>query len=158
MKTAPETRTVTVERRMPDTPAAVWSYFTDPSKHVLWQGVSAQLDPTPGGVYLIEMTRGSRVRGRYVEVEYPRRIVLEWGIEADPGLPPVVYSVPPGSTTVEIFLEPDGDGTIVRVVHSGLRDDEASGFTNLGWTGYLDRLTSLLTHGDAGPDPFAGLA
>lgn len=156
MKT--EARTVTVERRIQGDPAEVFSYFTDPDKHVLWQGLSAELDPRPGGVYLVEMTPRSRVRGRYVSVDKPRRIVLEWGIEAEPGFPGVVYAVPPGSSTVEITFAPDGDATIVRVVHSGLARDDAAGFTTLGWTGYLDRLTRLSFGEDPGPDPFEGRA
>ena len=153
MKT--ETRTVTVERRMNAAPEDVFEYFTDPAKHVLWQGTRANLDPRPGGVYEIEMTSLSRVRGRYVEVDFPTRIVLEWGIEAEPGLPDVVYAVPPASTRVEITFTPERDGTVVRVVHTGLAPDAAAGFTNLGWTGYLDRLVLVAAGEDAGPDPFA---
>jgi uncharacterized protein YndB with AHSA1/START domain len=151
------TRTITVERRMEGPPEDVFPYFTDPARHVLWQGIDAELDPKPGGVYLVRMTRHSRVRGRYVEVDFPRRIVLEWGIEAEPDadFPAVVYTVPPGSTLVEISFIPEGDSTIVRVVQSGLRDDAASGFTTLGWSGYLDRLTRVTAGDDAGPDPFA---
>jgi uncharacterized protein YndB with AHSA1/START domain len=156
MKT--ETRTVTVERRMNGTPEEAFSFFTDPAKHVLWQGFEAELDPTPGGVYRVELTPLSRVRGRYVEVEFPLRLVLEWGIEADrdPRIPSVVYDVPPNSTTVEISFTPDGDDTIVRLVQTGLRDEAASGFTTFGWTGYLDRLVRVAAGRDAGPDPFTG--
>ncbi len=30
-------------------PETVFSYFTDPKKMTLWKGISAQLDPQPGG-------------------------------------------------------------------------------------------------------------
>lgn len=152
MKT--ETRTVTVERRMNGSPEDVFPYFTDPAKHVIWQGTHAELDPRPGGVYLVEMTPVSRVRGRYLEVDFPKRILLEWGVEAEPGLPDVVYTVPPSSTRVEITFTPEQDGTIVRVVHTGLAHDEAAGFTTFGWTGYLDRLVRVAAGSDPGPDPF----
>lgn len=154
MKTA--TRTVTVERQMAGSPEEAFSYFTDPAKHVLWLGTDAELDPTPGGVYAIDLTPISRIRGRYVTVDPPRRIVLEWGIEADrdPRVPAVVYTVPPYSTTVEVTFTPHDDGTLVRLVQTGLRDDEAAGFTTFGWTGYLDRLTRLAAGLDPGPDPF----
>lgn len=154
------TRTVTVERRMNGSPEEAFAYFVDPDKHVLWLGLTAELDPKPGGVYVIEMAPGSRVRGRYVEVDPPKRIVLEWGIEAepDPDMPAVVYSVPPGSTTVEVTFTRDGDATIVRLVQTGLRDDAAAGFTTFGWTGYLDRLTRIRAGIASGPDPFSGRA
>ena len=157
MKT--DTRTVTVERRLNGSPEEAFAYFVDPEMHVLWLGTHAELDPSPGGVYLIEMAPGSRVRGRYVELDPPRRIVLEWGIEADPdpNMPAVVYSVPPHSTTVEITFADDGDGTIVRLVQTGLRDDAAAGFTTFGWTGYLDRLLRIRAGIDPGPDPFSGV-
>jgi hypothetical protein len=32
--------------------------------------------------------------------------------------------VPPGSTTVEITLTPDGDGTILRLRHLGLPNEK----------------------------------
>lgn len=155
MKT--ETRTVTVERRIHGDPETVFTYFTDPERHVQWQGFDARLDPKPGGEYLVQMTPTSRVRGKYLEVEFPRRIVLEWGVEADPDpkTPPVVYSVPVGSTVVEISFTPDEDATIVRVVHSLLRDDAAAGFTTFGWRGFLDRLLRVAAGLDAGPDPFS---
>jgi uncharacterized protein YndB with AHSA1/START domain len=88
--------------------------------------------------------------------DFPRRIVLEWGIEAEPhpAIPPVVYTVPSGSTMVEITFTPDADATIVRVVQSRLADDDAAGFTRFGWTGYLDRLIRVAAGVDPGPDPF----
>lgn len=152
------TKTVTVERRLNGTPEETFAYFTDPEKHVVWLGTAADLDPTPGGRYVITMTPVSRVVGRYLEIDYPRRLVLEWGIEADPeaNMPAVVYNVPPGSTTVEVTFTRDGDATIVRLVQTGLRDDEAVGFTNLGWTGFLDRLMRVIAGEDPGPDPFSG--
>lgn len=156
MKT--DAKTVTVERRVNGAPEDVFPYFTDPDLHVRWQGFKAELDPTPGGAYIVEMTPISRVRGRYLEVDFPRRIVLEWGIEAErhEQMPDVVHSVPPGSSTVEITFTPDGDGTIVRVVHSGLAHDAAAGFTTVGWTGYFERLVRIAAGVDAGPDPFTG--
>ena len=47
--------------------------------------------------------------------------------------------IPPGSTTVEISLHPEGDKTRVRLVHSGLPDDAVSDHGD-GWQHYLERL------------------
>ena len=143
---------------MRGSPEEAFSYFVDPEKHVLWLGTAVELDPKPGGIYLVEMTPASRVRGRYVEVDPPKRIVLEWGVEAepDPTMPEVLYSVPPGSTKVEITFASDGDATIVRLVQTGLRDDAAVGFTKFGWRGYLDRLVRVGAGIEPGPDPFSG--
>jgi hypothetical protein len=48
--------------------------------------------------------------------------------------------VPPGTTTVEISLEADGDGTLLRLRHSGLPTDASSVLHTEGWEMYLDRL------------------
>ena len=47
-------------------------------------------------------------RGEYVEVDPPSRVVFTWGWEDQE------TAVPPGSSTVEITLTPDGEGTKVR--------------------------------------------
>jgi uncharacterized protein YndB with AHSA1/START domain len=54
---------------------------------------------------------------------------------------------PPGSTTVEMTLEPDGDGTLVRLVHRELRASERAD-TEAGWTKLLDRLAVVAPGGD----------
>ena len=59
--------------------------------------------------------------------------------------------IPPGSTTVEITLHPEGDKTRVRLVHRGLPDDAVSDHGE-GWDHYLGRLAIAATGGDAGPD------
>ena len=56
--------------------------------------------------------------------------------------------VEPGSSTVEIKLIPDGDQTIIRLIHRGLLA-EASELHREVWQHYVDRLTSRA----AGEDP-----
>ena len=65
--------------------------------------------------------------------------------------------VPPGSTTVEIDLDPTGDGgTRLRLVHRGL-DRPMAGAHEGGWWHYLDRLRRAAVGDDPGPDPFASV-
>jgi uncharacterized protein YndB with AHSA1/START domain len=75
-------------------------------------GQEAFFDPRPGGEYRVKVVNETAV-GEFVEVEPPRRLVFTWGW--DPGM---VVGVPPGSSTVEIDLAPEGDGTVVRFRHS----------------------------------------
>jgi uncharacterized protein YndB with AHSA1/START domain len=49
--------------------------------HVQWQGISAQVDPIPGGDYIVHMSDGVRVRGRFLEVETPSSLVIAWGLK-----------------------------------------------------------------------------
>jgi uncharacterized protein YndB with AHSA1/START domain len=146
---------VEVERRIAARPETVFSYFTDPARYRLWQGVDAELDPRPGGLFRVTMTSQSQavVRGEYVEVEPPNRLVITWGWEPWDGQPDIFVAV--GSSRVEITLEPDGDDTILRVQHSGLADPQAYQFHNWGWGLTLDRLAAVAVGGDPGPNPLA---
>lgn len=129
-------------------PETVFPYLTDPDRYALWMGTEATLDPEPGGSYRVFMRDGIEARGEFVEVDPPHRVVFTWGWEGHP-------LVPPGSTRVEVMLEPDGDGTLVRLVHHDLPSDEERDQHREGWVLYLDRLATAATGGDPGPDPNA---
>ena len=53
-------------------------------------------------------------------------------------------AVPPGSTTVEITLTPDGSGTIFRLRHVGLPNEEERRSHLGGWNLYTGNLQALL--------------
>jgi uncharacterized protein YndB with AHSA1/START domain len=72
------------------------------------------------------------VRGEYVEVAPPRRVVFTWGV-AGKG------SLPPGSTTVEVVLTADGSDTVVELFHHDLPAEELDSHLE-GWRTMLDRL------------------
>lgn len=150
---------VSVERRVVGTPADVFGYFTDPTKHVLWLGSWVDLDPRPGGAYVVHFDDTTRIAGEYLVVDPPSRIVLTWGWESRHPTPGGLERVPPGSTRVEIQFVADGAETIVKVLHSGLDTAEQSDFTTTGWTHYLTRLDSILDprSGAPGPDDLARL-
>jgi uncharacterized protein YndB with AHSA1/START domain len=135
-----------VERRIKAHAEVVCSYFTDPERWLSWQGVEAEIDPRPGGVFRMNVRGDGWAAGRFVTVDPPHRIVFTWGWEGD-GSP-----VPPGSSTVEVTLEPDGqDGTLLRLVHTGL-PLPVLGMHRDGWNHYLDRLGVRAAGGDPGPD------
>jgi len=137
---------VELERRIDARPETVFSFLTDPIRYARWMGVSAQLDPRPGGIYRVTVPQGFVAVGEFVEVDPPRRVVFTWGWEGD-------GPVPPGSSRVEITLAADGDtGTLLRLSHTGLPDDEATVLHEQGWDRYLDRLVLISTGGSVGPD------
>jgi uncharacterized protein YndB with AHSA1/START domain len=140
---------LTVERdvRIDAPPERVFEFFVDPDQMIRWMGVEATLDPRPGGVYRVNVTGGDIARGEYVEVVPHERVVFTWGWEDEN------HPLRPGTSTVEVTLEPDGRATIVRLRHVGLpggADDPHA----QGWEHYLGRLVVVATGGDAGPDPW----
>jgi len=84
----------------------------------------------------------------FVEIDPPSRLVYTWGWEGSD-------VVPPGSSTVEVTLEPDGDYTIVRLVHRGLPGADKVDLHTKGWEHYLSRLSIAASGGDPGPDSIA---
>jgi uncharacterized protein YndB with AHSA1/START domain len=143
---------VVVERRIKASRQTVYSFFTDRDRWLAWQGISAEIDPRPGGVFRMNV-RGDRwAAGRFVTVDPPDRLVLTWGWEGD-GSP-----VPPGSSTVEITLAADGpDGTLLRLEHRGLPLPTLDMHRD-GWSHYLNRLEVRASGGDPGQDATAGVA
>ncbi len=139
------------EIRIAASPEIVFPFFTDPTKIVRWKGKQATLDPRPGGIYRVDVTGKHIARGAYVEVVPNRRVVFTWGWEGEEN------AVPPGSSTVEVTLIPDGDGTIVRLVHRDLPREAREPHTH-GWEHYLDRLAVAAAGRDPGPDPWVAAA
>jgi uncharacterized protein YndB with AHSA1/START domain len=135
-----------VERRVAASPATVFSFFADRDQWLRWQGVEADIDPRPGGLFRINVRGDGFASGRFVEIEPDRRIVFTWGWEM-PGNP-----VAPGSSTVEIDLIPDGGETIIRLIHRGL-PAEAFELHREGWEHYIGRLAGRAAGKDPGPDP-----
>ena len=139
-----ETEVLQHEIRIDARPETVFQYFTDPTRMIEWKGRSATLDPRPGGAYRVEINDVATVSGEYLEVEPPSRVVFTWGWEGNP--------VEPGSTTVEVELVPDGQGTLVRLTHRGLPPGERDAHRT-GWTHYLGRLAEAAAGRDPGRDP-----
>ena len=139
---------IEIETRIAAAPDIVFRYFVEPELYRRWKGNTAELDPRPGGLYRVVMPTGHIVRGEYVAVEPPRRVVFTWGWEGSADLPP-------GSSTVEVTLRPDGDGTIVRLRHDTLPTEMREQHRG-GWQRYLDRLAVAAPGGDPGPDASQG--
>jgi uncharacterized protein YndB with AHSA1/START domain len=146
---------IEVEHRIAAPPDIVFSFFVDPDRYRLWQGLDAELDPRPGGRFCVRITSTGRVRGEYVLVDPSKQVVFTWGWESDAELPPALRDFTPGISTVEVTLIPDGDGTIVRLRHAGIPTEEARGLHDVGWPIYLQRLGVATTGGDPGPDTLA---
>jgi len=113
--------------------------------------MSAELDPQPGGVYRCDVIPGHTALGEFVELDPPHRLVFTWGWEQSGDEP---SSVPPGSSTIEIELTPEGDGTSLHFVHRDLPTPENVASHAHGWDHYLPRLETVASGGDPGEDPW----
>jgi len=126
-------------------PETIWPFLVDPDRHVEWLGAEVDIDPRPGGTYRVLVGGRNAGVGEYVEVVPNEKVVFTFGWDVRD------HPIPPGSTTVEISLHPEGEKTRVRLAHRGLPEDAVGDHTN-GWDHYLSRLATAATGGDAGPD------
>jgi uncharacterized protein YndB with AHSA1/START domain len=125
------------------TPTDVFDYLVTEAGMTAWMGQHAALDPRPGGEFAVDIA-GYAIRGRYLHVERPRRVVVSWGVAGS-------CDLPPGASTVEFRLTPATRGTRVDLVHSDLPDASLDGHAD-GWTHFLSRLEIVAAGGDAGRD------
>ena len=125
-------------------PALVYDYFTRPEAMVRWMGDAARLEAKPGGDFKVDV-HGACVRGRYVELDPPHRLVIAWGYAGSDRLPP-------GASTVEVRLTAEAGGTSVELEHRDLPADDVAGHA-AGWSHYLDRLRLVALGRDPGRDP-----
>jgi uncharacterized protein YndB with AHSA1/START domain len=126
-------------------PATVFAFFTDPEKILRWLGTEATVEPHAGGLYLVNVGGRDTARGRFTEVIPVHRLAYTFGWEGH-------EKTPPGSSLIEIDLIDHGDGTLLRLTHSGLPDAEERANHDSGWARYLGRLAVAAAGGDPGPD------
>jgi uncharacterized protein (TIGR03086 family) len=127
-----------------------FALLTEPDRLRRWQTVTARVDLRAGGTYRWTVVPGHAAGGTYREVEPGRRVVFGWGWEGSAELGP-------DASTVTVTLEPTDDGTLVRLVHDGLDDEQAAVHAE-GWSHYLERLQRAAVTGDAGPDEWAAVS
>lgn len=126
-------------------PEIVFAFFVDADKLTRWLATEATLDPRPGGG-CVQVHGGSddgrhgpvHMRGTFLEVDPPTRVVFSWGfVEPECG-------VLPASSTVEVVLQPEGSGTRLRLTHRGLPPSAIEDHRR-GWKQMLDRLQQAIT-------------
>ncbi|MEW1950808.1 TIGR03086 family metal-binding protein [Pseudarthrobacter sp902506025] len=125
-----------------------FALITEPERLRRWQTVASRVDLRIGGEYRWTVTPGHHAAGTFQEIDPGKRIVFTWGWEAG-------MDLAPGASTVTITLEPDAEGTTLRLVHEGLNAEQAAAHAE-GWNHYLDRLIAEASSPDgAGPDEWS---
>jgi uncharacterized protein YndB with AHSA1/START domain len=123
-------------------PETVFGFLVDPALMARWIGQEHTLDPRPGGIFRVALRAGAVASGTYKEIVPYRRVAFTWGWEGRDDLPP-------GESLVEIELEPEDGGTLLRLRHRGLAREALAPFTpeehGKQWTYYLSRLAEQCT-------------
>ena len=113
-------------------PETVWEFWTDANKLVEWWGVAGEMVPEPGGIFCTVMENGMVMRGTYVELDPPNRLVFTFGWEHNaPG-----ELLAPGSTRVEVTLSRTARGTELVLRHSEMPTSHA-GHHREGWASFV---------------------
>lgn len=133
---------VTLARRIKAAPAKVFAAWTDAQKLIRWFGpantidgsVNAELDVREGGRYRISFKTDDgeyhQVGGVYQDVVPGRRLKFTWAW----------HSTPDRESLVTVTVKPDGDGTLLTLLHEQLFDQVAADGHKRGWSGTLDKL------------------
>ena len=126
-------------------PEIVFAALTDPAKLKIWWGDDENyhsdhwtIDLRVGGQWRSEGIGGNKkpylVYGEFVEIDPPRVLAYTWNpswVEA------------PG-TVVRYELTPKGNGTHLRVTHSGFAGNEKAREQHSGWPRVLNWLKSYV--------------
>lgn len=109
-------------------PGIVFDLWTTTDGLTAWWGVSAAVDPRPGGPIRVDIDGEHIMVGEIVELERPHRLMFTFGWE---GREPA-----PASTTVVVTIEASPTGSRLVLRHSGL-PVEFVGSHAEGWTHFL---------------------
>jgi uncharacterized protein YndB with AHSA1/START domain len=115
-----ETRTIEQEVELPGTPREMFEAYLDPAKHAAFTCYPAEIDRCVGGSM---RAGGDYIRGEMLELVPGARIVQTWHAS----------DFPEGHMSrLELTFEPLENGTLLRMVHSGVPADLEEGIAE-GW-------------------------
>jgi uncharacterized protein YndB with AHSA1/START domain len=135
---------LTLKRRIKAPPAQVFAAWTDPKKLAAWFGpgpsdevLVAETDPRVGGSFRIKFRSGgteNECRGIYRQVISAQKLAFTWSW----------VSTPERESLVTITIAPEGEGSLLTLLHEQFADDAARDLHRQGWTGCLDKLEQFV--------------
>ncbi len=135
---------LTLKRRIKAPPQKVYAAWTEPEKLMQWFGpdagkvVSAETDVRVGGRFRIvfHTLDGEQhdVSGTYSEVAPNQKLAFSWAWR----------TLPERESRVTLTFKPDGEDTLLTLLHEQFFDQAARDGHEQGWTGALDKLERLL--------------
>ena len=145
-----QTERIERELHIAAAPELVFRYLTDAEKLTQWMGRAATVEARAGGTLRIDYNGFDIMRGNYIEVVPSARVVFTWGWET------LGDGLRPGASTVAFDLSSDRGGTLLRMVHSGLTEDQAREHAG-GWDQFLPGLARVAT-GEPPPEAHPALS
>jgi uncharacterized protein YndB with AHSA1/START domain len=135
---------LTLKRRLNAPPVKVYGAWTDSTKISRWFGpenaevLHAETDVRVGGRFRI-VFRGpdgeeQDVGGVYREVLPNERLVFTWAWR----------TTPERESLVTVALKPEGEGTLLTLMHEQFFDEAARDRHGHGWSGTLDKLENYV--------------
>ncbi|MBA3434350.1 MAG: SRPBCC domain-containing protein [Actinobacteria bacterium] len=105
-----------------------------------WETPLAEVDAREGGSYRLSMRTDEgdvhTVRGEYTEINPPERLAYTWSWEEGPE----AAMAGSESTLVTVEFLEDGDGTLVKLTHSGFANEQIREMHAQGWEAVLANL------------------
>jgi uncharacterized protein YndB with AHSA1/START domain len=135
---------LTLKRRLDAPPEKVYAAWTDPEKILKWFGPDAgpvqeaATDVRVGGRYAVSFSTEDgeqhHVSGVYREVVPDEKLVFTW----------MWRTMPERESLVTVLIKPDGDGTLLTLIHEQFFDEPARDRHAEAWAGCLDKLARFL--------------
>ena len=136
---------IELTKQIAASPETVFHALTDPDELSRWWTTSADSDARTGGAFDYrfefenEPERNHAYTGKYDAIAANERVAFPWVGRL-------------GTTKVDITLRPSGDGTTLRLVHSGWGEGgewpAAVEMHEQGWGFFLENLKSYLERGE----------
>lgn len=139
-----------LSRWFPAPPALLWRFWTDPDQIVRWFGPAGadqrkvEADLRVGGAWGVDFQAygGLRqVRGEYLELDEPHRLVSTWAWLDDDGVKGV-------ESHYELALTGEGDGVRLILTHT-LPTAELKSQHGQGWAGSMQSLADYVAEQNA---------
>jgi uncharacterized protein YndB with AHSA1/START domain len=134
---------LTLKRRLAAPAEKVYAAWTKPEQIAKWFGpdtgavTHAETDVRVGGRYTVifhtEDGEEHYVSGVYREVVPDQKLVFTWAWR----------STPERESLVTVLVKPDGDGSLLTLMHEQFFDEAARDRHAWGWTGSLNKLEKL---------------
>lgn len=140
--TAPETRSVTVEREIPFPPDKIWRALTQPHLIEEWL-MKNDFAPVAGHRFNLRGEWGGVLDCEVLEIEPHKTLSYTWNLAHEDE----AFNL---RSVVTFTLTPTRTGTHLRVEQTGFRPNQrqAYGGARAGWPQFLAKLEQVLTEAD----------